>query len=89
MGKGKNKKKKKNKDDQLPTHLAGVHLPAELREIAATATELMRHPFVSNLAVKAAAGAMGQRLLDEVKGAADLKNPKKTNTKVVAGAGAD
>ena len=28
MGKGKNKKKKKNKDDQLPTHLAGVHLPA-------------------------------------------------------------
>ena len=29
MGKGKNKKKKKNNDDQLPTHLAGVHLPAE------------------------------------------------------------
>lgn len=134
MGKGKNKKKKKNKDDQLPTHLAGVHLPAELREIAATATELMRHPFVSNLvsagvlaavaalaenesvrraardvgdeagdaaedaartasrakvAVKAAAGAMGQRLLDEVKSAADLKKPKKTKTKVVVGAGAD
>lgn len=121
MGKGKNKKKKKNKEDQLPTHLAGVQLPDELREVAGAATQLMRHPLVSNLvtagvlaavaalaedenvrraarsageeaedmgdeavrtasrakvAVKAAAGAMGQRLLDEVKVAADAKKAK-------------
>jgi hypothetical protein len=126
MGKGK-KKSKKNQENGLPTHLAGVPLPQNLREVAAAANQLMRHPVVSDVisagvlaaiaalaenesvrraarhagdeaeeaadeaarkvgrakvAVKAAAGAMGKRLLDEVKGAdAPKKNGKRAKAK--------
>jgi uncharacterized membrane protein len=126
MGKGK-KKSKKNQEERLPTHLAGVALPQNLREVAAAANQLMRHPVVSDVisagvlaaiaalaenesvrraarhagdeaeeaaeeaarkasrakvAVKAAAGAMGKRLLDEVKGAAaPKKNEKRAKAK--------
>jgi hypothetical protein len=123
-------KKKKNKqkaagngavDDGAPTHLAGVRLPDELREIAAAANQFVRHPIVgevisagvlaaiaalaenesvrraarhagdeaedvadgaartasrAKVAVKAAAGAMGKRLLDEVNSAAGRKSRK-------------
>ena len=129
MGKKKKAKKKKHQGD-LPTHLAGVKLPAELKEIAAAANQLMRQPVVSEVisagvlaavaalaenesvrraarsageeaedaadeaartasrakvAVKAAAGAMGKRILDEVKGAAGTK--KSGKAKAPAGAG--
>ena len=133
MGKGKNKKKsKKQKDEQLPTQLAGVTLPENLREVAATAQQLVRHPVVSDIisagvlaaiaalaenesvrraarnvgdeaenaadeaartasrakvAVKAAAGAMGKRLLDEVKSNAGVKKSGKTAKKEPAHAG--
>lgn len=130
MAKNKNKKKKsvkRNNDGQLPTHLAGVALPQELREIAAAANQVMRHPVVADIiaagvlaaisalannenvrraarhagkeaedaaeeaartanrakvAVKAAAGAMGKRILDEVKSAAETKtNGRAARTK--------
>ena len=127
MGKGKKKKsRKKDKETELPTHLAGVALPPNLREVAATAQQLVRHPVVSDIisagvlaavaalaenesvrraarsageeaedatdevartasrakvAVKAAAGAMGKRLLDEVKGAGA---PKKRRAREAA-----
>lgn len=116
---GKKKKKKDKSRAEHPTHLAGVPLPAELREIAATANQLVKHPVVrdvitagvlaaiaalaenetvrrtarnvedgaedaaedaarkasrAKVAVKAAAGAMGKRLLDEVKGAGGKKS---------------
>lgn len=133
MGKGKNKKKsKKGQDGQLPTHLAGVALPQNLREVAATAQQLVRHPVVADIisagvlaavaalaenesvrraarnvgdeaedaadeaartasrakvAVKAAAGAMGKRLLDEVKSTAGVKKGGKTAKKEPAHAG--
>lgn len=122
---GKNKKKKKSKqqdrDDQLPTHLAGVALPQNLREIAAAANQIVKHPVISDVitagilaaiaalaenesvrraarnvedeaegaaheaartasrakvAAKAAVGAMGKRLLDEVKEAAGVKKAR-------------
>jgi hypothetical protein len=133
MGKGKNKKKsKKQKDHQLPTHLAGVPLPQNLREVAATAQQLVRHPVVSDIisagvlaaiaalaenesvrraarnvgdeaedavdeaartasrakvAVKAAAGAMGKRLIDEVKSTSGVKKSSKSAGKEPAHAG--
>ena len=128
MGKKKKKAKKKH-DDALPTHLAGVKLPAELREIAAAANQLMRQPVVSEVitagvlaavaalaenesvrraagdagegaedaaeetvraanrgkvAVKAAAGAMGKRILDELKGAAGAKKSGKAKAPATA-----
>jgi hypothetical protein len=132
MGKGKNKKKSKKKDEQLPTRLAGVPLPENLREVAATAQQLVRHPVVSDIisagvlaaiaalaenesvrraarsageeaedaageaartasrakvAVKAAAGAMGKRLLDEVKSSAGTGKGAKSAKKEPAHAG--
>jgi hypothetical protein len=122
MGKKKKKQQKAetgNAAEAHPTHLAGVPLPAELREIAAAANQFVKHPLVSHvvsagvlaaiaalaenesvrraarsagdeaedvaegaarqvnrakIAVKAAAGAMGKRLLDEVKDVAGARN---------------
>ena len=113
------KKKKQKKQHDHPTHVAGIKLPPELREIAAAANQLVRHPVVAEVisagvlaavaalaaenenvrraaadarddvedaaddaartadrakvAVKAAAGAMGKRIIDEVKDATGIK----------------
>lgn len=112
------KKKKQKKKSDRPTHVAGIKLPPELREIAAAANQLVKHPIVADVisagvlaavaalaenenvrrsaasarddvedaadeasrsaarakvAVKAAAGAMGKRIIDEVKDATGIK----------------
>jgi hypothetical protein len=109
---GKKKKNKHKASESHPTHLAGVPLPADLREIAAVANQLVKNPVVrdvitagvfaaiaalaenetvrrtarnagedaedaaegavrrasrAKVALKAAAGAMGKRLLDDMK----------------------
>lgn len=125
MGKKKKKQQKSETGSPAeahPTHLAGVPLPTELREIAAVANQFVKHPVVSHvisagvlaaiaalaenesvrraarsagdeaedaaegaarqasrakIAIKAAAGAMGKRLLDEVKDVAGTKSSGK------------
>lgn len=120
------KKKKKKKQNDHPTHVAGIKLPPELREIAAAANQLVKHPIVADVisvgvlaavaalaenenvrraaanarddvedaadeasrsaarakvAVKAAAGAMGKRIIHEVKDATGIRisgKPRKT-----------
>lgn len=127
MGKKKKDKQKAARNgargggESNPTHLAGVRLPNELREIAAAANQFVKHPIVADVisagvlaaiaalaenesvrraarnagdeaedvadgaartasrakvAVKAAAGAMGKRVLDEVNAAAGKKSGK-------------
>ncbi len=103
----KKKKKDKNKKhhgggEAHPTHLAGVPLPAELREMAATAQQLVKHPIVrdvitagvlaavaalaENETVRRAARDAGDGAEDAAEGAARQASRAKVAAKAAAGA---